>query len=194
MSEASAAAIHWERRWAPYDETTYRAVLSQVQASDMVLEIGAGDFRLAYRLADKARHVLAIELNPALVSMAQSRPRPPNLSIILADAYRYPFPTGTTVGVLLMRHCRHFGIFADKLTAIACRRLITNARWGHHVEVIDLAAPRLHYSELAIGWYVCWCGATGFIPGPAKQLTPRLEQTIFEVKGCPLCSQRKIAP
>ncbi len=193
MSEANATANNWERLWAPYDESIYQAVLSQVHTSDVVLEIGAGDFRLAYRLADKARHVFAIELNPALVSLAQNRPRPPNLSIIQADAYQYPFPAEPTVGVLLMRHCRYFGILADKLGAIACRRLITNARWGYHVEVVDLAVQRLHYSELSMGWYVCWCGATGFIPGPAKQLTPSLEQTIFEVKDCPQCGQWKIA-
>ena len=192
MLETNAIVINWERLWAPYDESTYQAVLSQVQASDVVLEIGAGDFRLAYRLADKARHVFAIELNPALVSVAQNRSRPHNLSIIQADAYQYPFPMGITVGVLLMRHCRHFGIFTDKLTAIACPRLITNARWGYHVEVVDLAVQRLHYSELFIGWYACRCGASGFIPGPAKQLTPSLEETIFEVKGCPQCDQRKI--
>ncbi len=192
MLEANATAINWERLWAPYDESTYQAVLGQVRASDVVLEIGAGDFRLAYRLAAKARHVLAIELNPTLGSVAQNRSRPHNLTIIKADAYQYPFPADLTLGVLLMRHCRHFGIIADKLSAIACPRLITNARWGYHVEVVDLTVQRLHYSDLSIGWYACWCGATGFIPGPAKQLTPNLEQTIVEVKDCPQCGQRKI--
>lgn len=191
MTEAKTTAIEWERHWAPYDDQTYQAVLSQVQASDVVLEIGAGDFRLAHWLAEKARHVFAIELNPALVSIAQERFAPHNLSIILADAYSYPFPGETSVAVLLMRHCRRFDLFADKLAAIGCQRLITNARWGFDVEVIDLGAQRQNYSELVIGWYACWCGAAGFVPGPAKQLTPVLEETIFEVKDCPECNQNK---
>ena len=188
MPEENATAIDWERQWAPYDESTYEAVLSQVWGSDVVLDIGAGDFRLACRMAAIARHVYAVEMNPALVSIARNRPQPHNLSIIQADAYEYPFPPDTTVGVLLMRHCRQFGTFVEKLMGIACRRIITNARWGYHVEALDLATRRLNFSELSMGWYACLCGASGFIPGPAEQLTPDLERTIFEVTNCYSCS------
>ena len=41
----------WERMWAPYDEATYAAVLAAVGPDDILLEIGAGDLRLARRLA-----------------------------------------------------------------------------------------------------------------------------------------------
>lgn len=189
MQAANATAIEWERLWAPYGEPIYQAVVDQVRANDVVLEIGAGDFRLAYQLADIVHHVFAIEVNPSLASIAQNRSQPHNLSIIQADAYQYSFPPEITVSVLLMRHCRRFDIFTEKLAATACRQIITNARWGHHVEIIDLTAPRLKYSDLSIGWYACLCGATGFIPGPAERLTPVIEQTIFEVTDCPSCSE-----
>ena len=42
-----SADRNWERRWAPYDELTYQEVLAQVRPDDLVLEIGAGDLRLA---------------------------------------------------------------------------------------------------------------------------------------------------
>ena len=60
----------WERLWAPYDEPTYRQTLDWIGADDTVLDIGAGDLRLACRLAQKARRVYAIELNPTLAITA----------------------------------------------------------------------------------------------------------------------------
>jgi hypothetical protein len=179
--------VDWERHWAPYDEPTYQAVLEWVGSKDVVIDIGAGDFRLAYRLAGCAQKCYAIEINQTLTAIAEASPRPENLSIIYADAYRYPFPEGITLAVMLMRHCRRFQVIADRLLEAGCRRLITNARWGVGVELIDLGAIRRPYSTLSMGWYACWCGATGFIPGPADRLTPDIEKTIQEAFDCPIC-------
>ena len=180
----------WERRWAPYDEPTYQAVLVSVRPDDVVLDIGAGDLRLAYRLAAKARQVVAIEINPVLVRAAVVHPLPDNLTVLCVDAYQYPLPEGVTLAILLMRHCRHFRQLADKLAAVGCQRLITNARWGMGVEIIDLLAPRLPYERLSMGWYACWCGATGFVPGPPEHLVPELEEFVYQVSGCPGCADR----
>jgi hypothetical protein len=194
----TTSAVEWERLWAPYDEPTYQAVLAQIEPEDIVLEIGAGDLRLAYQLARRARLVYAIEISRSLATIAPAIPSPDNLQtygrpsgrvqLILADAYRHPFPQGITVGVLLMRHCQNFREFADKLVAVGCRRLITNARWGLGVELVDLLAPRTPYASVSIGWYACWCGATGFVPGHPEQLTPELEATAYEVVNCPACT------
>ena len=183
-----AGLVDWERLWAPYDEPTYRAVLAEVQADDVVLEIGAGDLRLARRMAEHARRVYAIEVQADLVEAARQRaPLPDNLTVIVGDARRVPFPPEVTLGVLLMRHCRHFRLYFAKLVAVGCRRLVTNARWRLGVEVIDLSAPRKPFQEVDIGWYACRCGATGFVPGPAERLTPTREAMVHEVTGCPAC-------
>ncbi len=60
----------WETLWAPYDEATYAAVLAAIEPSDVVLDIGAGDLRLARRIAERARQVIAWEIQPALVNAA----------------------------------------------------------------------------------------------------------------------------
>jgi hypothetical protein len=195
-------ADEWERWWAPYDEPTYQAVLDHIQPDDVVLEIGAGDLRLAYRLARQARLVYAIEINSALASIdpryqpvdnfqeigqSNGQAQVNNLRLVWADAYQQPFPSGITVGVLLMRHCRHFPLLADKLVVAGARRLITNARWGLGVELIDLLAPRASYASVHFGWYACWCGAWGFVSGPPEELTPELEAKIHEVVDCPAC-------
>jgi hypothetical protein len=187
MATAIKTANEWERLWAPYDEPTYQAVLDLIEPDDVVLEIGAGDLRLAYRLAKQVSSVYALEINQVLAAIAPPGPRPDNLHSIWADAYQHPFPSGITVGVLLMRHCQHFHSIADKLVAVGGQRLITNARWGLDVELIDLLAPRYSYASVDFGWYACWCGATGFVPGPPESLTPELDAKIHEVVDCPTC-------
>lgn len=179
----------WERVWAPHDDQTYGQVLDWLGSADTVLEIGAGDLRLARRLAVKARRVYAIELNQALP--VGPMPAPGNLTVIWGDAYRIPFPSDITAAVLLMRHCRRFSTFFDKLRYVGCRRLITNARWGVGLELIDLERSPIPYPAAGLGWYACRCGATGFIPGPAEALTPQIESAVQEVVDCPTCAARR---
>lgn len=173
----------WESLWAPYDEGTYAAALDYAPRGATVLDIGAGDLRLARRLAGRARLVYAIERRPELLATGSL---PANLIVIRGDARVLPFPAVDTA-VLLMRHCRHFRLYRAKLEAAGCVRLITNARWGMGVECIDLTAAPRPYDELAIGWYACRCGATGFRPGPLSQLTARVAETVTEVDCCPEC-------
>lgn len=175
----------WEARWAPYDEETYQAALSYVQPDDIILDIGAGDLRLARRMATIARRVFAIERQPAL--LAAQAPLPANLTVICADARRLAWPQGITLGVLLMRHCTQVGAYMARLRAGGCRKLATNARWGLDVELVDLG-PRLAWSSVDIGWYACLCGQTGFVPGPLELLTKSRMEQIFEVENCPNCS------
>ena len=185
--------MDWSRQWAPYDETTYRAVLAHVRPTDVVLDIGAGDLRLSRRLAARARRVLALEMQPAVVRRGLAAgPLPPNLRVAIADARRVPFPRGVTVGVLLMRHCppEEVALYMRKLRAAGARALLTNARWGLDVERVDLTAPRVSYTEVGLGWYACACGATGFVPGPPHLLTEAVLQRVREVHTCPRCSAR----
>lgn len=180
----------WEARWAPYDEPTYRAVLSYVQPDDVVLDIGAGDLRLARRMAEIAQRVFAIERQPNLLSNTVPLLRAANLAVICADARQIPWPQGITLGVLLMRHCTHFGFYVKRLRAIGCRRLVTNARWGMGVELVDLG-PRLAWHRVKIGWYACSCGQTGFVPGPPDQLTEAVMERVSEVEQCPACDSKR---
>jgi hypothetical protein len=176
----------WERLWAPYDNQTYRQVLDWLEPADTVLEIGAGDLRLARRLALAAERVYAIEMNRSL--FACHLPAPGNLTVIWGDAYLVPFPTGITVAVLLMRHCQRFAALFEKLHYVGCRRLITNARWRVGLELINRDRSPIPYSDAKLGWYACRCGATGFLPGSADALTPQVESVVQEVIGCPACA------
>lgn len=185
----STTELDWELAWAPYDETTYQQVLQAVRPADVVLEIGAGDLRLARRLAEQARRVYALELQAHLVAAATRTPLPANLTVLVGDARELPFPGDVTVGVLLMRHCRHWALYADKLRAVGCTRLLTNARWRLDVERVDLSAPCLPFEQVTMGWYACRCGAVGFVPGPPEAWTPELETTVYEVAACPQCQR-----
>ncbi len=182
------SAVNWEHLWAPYDEATYRAALSIIQPDDVVLDIGAGDLRFARRAASRARAVIAIEQRAGLLA----GPLSSNLIVIHGDAQAIPFPTGITVGVLLMRHCRHFAEYVAKLRAADCRRLITNARWGMDVECVSLA-PRPPFAAIALGWYACRCGAVGFKPGPPESLTAAVLASAADVENCPTCTGATIS-
>jgi hypothetical protein len=184
-SPVSGRLDAWEARWAPYDEATYQTVLSYVQPDDIVLDIGAGDLRLARRIAQSAQRVYAIEMQPDL--LASQPPLPDNLTVICADARHIPWPRGVTLGLLLMRHCTHVGLYVARLRAAGCQRLITNARWGLDVEMMDLG-PRAGWATVDFGWYACTCGQTGFVPGPPEQLSQARMEFIAEVEQCPACT------
>jgi SAM-dependent methyltransferase len=177
--------LDWEGWFHPYDPETYQFVLQHVGAQDIVLDIGAGDLRLALGLAPYVQRVYTLEVNPLLVAQALQAiglDLPRNVHVICANALDVPIPPHVTVAVLLMRHCQHWKAYFDRLEAARCPRLITNARWRSGVEVIDLAAPRVALAELKEGWYACRCGAVGYVgQGDKAQAAPT------EVCDCPAC-------
>lgn len=186
------SAPDWERIWAPYDQSTYRLVLSQISPDDVVYEIGAGDLRLARQIARCARRVYAVEINPKILetSARAPEPLPDNLNVICADARQAAVPAYVTIGVLLMRHCSSFSVYADKLLRAGCKRLITNARWGMGVENVNLETTRISYRLAPTGWYACWCGAVGFKTGPAQSWTAEQDALVWEVFACPRCKNK----
>ena len=191
---ANPTTIDWELCWAPYDLPTYQLVLDQLAPGEIVLEIGAGDLRLAKGMAKVAHKVYAVEINRFVLDqgLVSRSPLPANLTPILADALAIDFPHDVTCGVLLMRHCTHFQRYAEKLRDVGCKRLITNARWGMNVEVIDLQVARTSYENIEIGWYACWCGTVGFKSGNPESLTSETEAIIHEVNDCPNCITNKL--
>jgi SAM-dependent methyltransferase len=188
---AAFAARHdlsdWEGWFSPYDDETYSLVLQDVGERDVVLDFGAGDLRLALQMAEQARRVYAVEVNPVVLGAALSEiglDLPRNLHVVCANALDIAIPADVTVAVLLMRHCQHFGEYFARLQAAGCRRLITNTRWKSGVEVIDLTCPRVPFEEMREGWYACRCGAVGYLGrGERSQSLP------VEVSDCPGCQK-----
>ena len=176
----------WESLYAPYEEQTYRAVLGHLRADDAVLDIGAGDLRLARQMARVVKKVYAVEIYAALLDRAV--PLPANVVSVCADARILDFPSDITTGVLLMRHCTCFRLYAEKLRKAGATRLITNARWRMDVEVLDLQAKPKTFAETGMGWYACLCGRTGFKEGPVEQWTPEMDRITHEVSSCPQCT------
>ena len=179
----------WQWIWAAYDEASYAAVLDFIHPDDIVLEIGAGDLRLARQIARVAQKVVAVEIHPELLTslVNNSTPLPENLTAICADALEYKFPKNTSLAVMLIRHFQHTQELMEKLRTAGCRWLVTNSRWRMGIEKIDLFAPRLNYHEIGLGWYACWCGRVGFKPGPAQAVDENVMENIYEVIGCPGC-------
>ncbi len=180
MSDAT-----WEELWAPYDDDTYRRALAFLRPEDVVLDIGAGDLRFARQAAQCCRRVIAIERRLNLLRGQTDLPA--NVWRVCADAWRLRWPPEATVGVLLMRHCRRYRQLTAGLRSAGVRRLITNARWGMGVEMVDLDAPRRPYDSAAGRWYACDCGAVGFAPAPAEGIDQAALAEVMEVRDCPRC-------
>jgi len=177
----------WEAAFAPYDDETYQFVVERITPKDVVLDIGAGDLRLARRLAEIAQRVYAVEKNAEVLPPL----RADRLSVIHEDALTWKYPSEVTVAVLLMRHCtrEHFAQIVQRLiTETQCQRLFTNARWKMNVEEMQFRSARSGpYDPDRVGWYACRCGAVGFTPGDPQAITVQLLADVSEVVSCPAC-------
>jgi len=189
--KASLSDAAWEAMYAPCDQPTYQAVLDQLGSKDVILDIGAGDLRLARQMARIARKVYAIEISAPVLDQAYAarEPLPSNLIPIHADARVINFPSDITAGVLLMRHCTCHRLYAAKLQKAGATRLITNARWHMNVEVVNLLVQRKSFAEAGMGWYACACGATGFKEGSVEHWSFEMDTITNEVSSCPQCAQ-----
>jgi hypothetical protein len=184
--EARHELLDWESWFHPGEPGVHAQVVARLQPEDVVLDLGAGDLRLAQQMAGSVLRVYAVEVNPLLVGEALARiglDLPRNVHVVCSNALDFPVPPGVTVGTLLMRHCQHFAAFFERLRASGCRRLLTNARWKSGVEEIDLQAHRVAFSEVTEGWYACRCGAVGYVGQGEQPLS-----VAVEVAGCPVCA------
>ncbi len=189
--EAPLSDAAWEAMYAPYDQPTYQSVLDRIRPEDVILEIGAGDLRLSRQIAIHARKVYAVEIDARVLdqALAARDPLPLNLIPVRADARAWTFPTDIAAGVLMMRHCTCFHLYADKVQQAGATRLITNARWRMDVEEVDLLAQRQPFVEAAMGWYACRCGRAGFKEGPVEHWSMEMDRRIHEVSDCACCIQ-----
>lgn len=185
----------WEALYAPYDQPTYAAVLSLIRSNDVILDIGAGDLRFSRQMAILAHKVYAVEIDARVLEQAYAArgSLPANLIPIRADARALDFPSDITAGVLLMRHCTCFRLYAEKLWEAGATRLITNARWRMSVEEVDLSARRQSFAEMGMGWYACQCGGTGFKEGPIEHWTLEMDERTSEVSDCPRCMENTMS-
>jgi hypothetical protein len=114
--------------------------------------------------------------------------------VTAADARQIPFPEDISIAVLLMRHCTSLQQYWVKLGLTECKKLITNARWGLGIEIIDLNEKRLPLEMIPVGWYACRCGDTGFVTGAVELITEHIMDKVWEVDECWACQGRDLIP
>ena len=97
----------WHEGWFLPENKEYPIVLKRVEKSDVILDIGAGNFALDLLLSEKCQKVYAVELNPFVVSDALKiigYQQPRNLILICANGLDFAIPKEVNHLVMLLRH------------------------------------------------------------------------------------------
>ncbi|MCC6905313.1 MAG: rRNA adenine methyltransferase [Anaerolineae bacterium] len=180
-------ARDWARLWAPYDASTYQEALGYVNPGDRVLDIGAGDLRFAYLVAQKGCTVYAIEQQIGLLCNSRHTAYASRIHVMVGDARYMAFPE-VDVAILLMRHCADFARYVTRLRQAGCGQLVTNARWRMGVECMPLATA-IPFKPERSGWQACvQCGRVHFHPCEDPARAPEnIDSAFVNVEGCPDC-------
>lgn len=95
--------------------------LEHIHAADTVLDIGCGNGALAADLATKARHVLAIDINPRHIIQAKQSHARPNIEYLVGDATTKNFsqPVHSIVLSNVLEHIEHRKDFLEKIKTLA---------------------------------------------------------------------------
>ncbi len=91
--------------WAYPEYWFYGDVLANINSTDVVLEIGAGNLALSIALAARASRVYAVEANPLVMASGVTRiglGLPRNLIPVSANASDFPIPPDVTTIVCLV--------------------------------------------------------------------------------------------
>ncbi|MEA2521296.1 MAG: rRNA (adenine-N6)-dimethyltransferase [Actinomycetota bacterium] len=146
---------------------------AHILPTDDVLEIGAGSGRLTAPLADRARTVTAVELDPVLIEALRERfDGRTNVRIVGGDVLRIPSPGGPW---------RAFGNIPFSVTTPILRRLLDDPSGGLQRAdlLIQFEAARKRATSypatlLSLGWLPWWefssprrIPRSGFEPPPA---------------------------
>ena len=125
----------WEGWFLP-ENKLYPKVLEQIDPTDVIFDVGAGNLALDVLLAERAQKVYAVEVNPIVIvnglkEIGYDLPR--NLIPICGNALDIPLPSDVNTLVMLLRN------FVHKLPAAWCQlpKLILNLQGKFEVLRID---------------------------------------------------------
>lgn len=125
---ASALAIKVENDLHPKHRLMnyHQFFLNHIAQGDRVLDIGCGNGALAFDLAQKAKEVVAIDLVPENIKVAEKRFAKSNITYQVADATTFSHHQTFDVVVLsnVLEHIEHRIDFLKKIKHLASKFLI----------------------------------------------------------------------
>lgn len=122
LAVAAEGGIHPKHRLTNY----HQFFINNVSAADVVLDIGCGNGFLTYELAQKVRHVTAIDIDKDSIEFARINYNRENINYISGDATRFNFKEKYDVIVLsnLLEHINNRPDFLAKIRKLANTFLI----------------------------------------------------------------------
>jgi 16S rRNA (adenine1518-N6/adenine1519-N6)-dimethyltransferase len=170
------------------------AAAAEIIPTDVVLEIGAGIGSLTRHLAAAARHVVAVEIDPALIPVLHSVLDPfPNVAVVPGDILALPMER--LVGEVESRGYKVAANIPYYLTSVLIRRLMESAaRPGRIVLTVQkevaervCASPgKMNLLALSVQYYGN-PSIRGEIPADAFYPVPDVDSAILRVdlEGAP---------
>ncbi len=122
LAITAEGGIHPKHRLTNY----HQFFIDNVRPGDSVLDIGCGNGLLTYDLAQKARHVTAIDINKDNIEFARLNYNRENIKYLHGDATRFNFKTrfDTVVMSNLLEHIDNRPSFLAKIRKLANTFLI----------------------------------------------------------------------
>ncbi len=119
---ASAGGTHPKHDIQKYHEF----FLANVSPTDRVLDVGCGRGEVAYDVAAKAAHVVAVDIEERSITRAEQHYHRPNLQFLVTDATTHQFGTDFNVIILsnVLEHIKERVGFLKKLSRLAPTILI----------------------------------------------------------------------
>jgi SAM-dependent methyltransferase len=160
--------------------------LDRISTEDVVLDIGCSTGMLPALLADKARFVYGIEINPDSINVAKKINQKDNIEYIASDATKYDYggciPINCIVLSNVLEHIEHRAEFLKKLTTYVNWKNPKNKKFLFRVPMLERDWLVLYKKQIGIDYRL---DSTHYVEYTVAQFENELKQagiTIQEIE------------
>jgi 2-polyprenyl-3-methyl-5-hydroxy-6-metoxy-1,4-benzoquinol methylase len=171
FAKKAGKGIHPKHRLMNY----HKFFVDNVSSDDLVLDLGCGNGALTFDLAQKAKKVIGIDINPEKIKLAEENFSAPNIDYLIGDASQYSFDQKFDAIILsnILEHIENRTKLLNKLKSLTSKILI-------RVPMIDRDWITLYKKELGLKWK---SHNSHFIEYTLESFKKEIEQAGLKIKN-----------